>query len=78
LFLNQIVVFESKVLVVSNAFEGHSVLDRHRLVNAAVMNGGPLPCHALAIKALTPAQFEAKPSVLEEFSTPACLGAAKH
>ena len=64
-----------KVLVVSAAFENVAVIDRHRLVNKAVSDGaGVLPCHALAIKALTPAQFEARPGVLSEFATPPCLG----
>ncbi len=62
-----------KVVVVSEAFEGKSVLERHRLVNATVMDGGPLPCHALMIKALTPAQFEALDEKVE-FASPACLG----
>ena len=62
-----------KVLIVAEAFAGESVLQRHRLVNAAVMKGGPLPCHALTIKALTPAQFEALEEKVE-FASPACLG----
>jgi stress-induced morphogen/ectoine hydroxylase-related dioxygenase (phytanoyl-CoA dioxygenase family) len=47
------------VLVVSEKFEGVSVLNRHRLVNGALAEelavGGPV--HALAIEAKTPAQW---------------------
>jgi stress-induced morphogen len=63
-----------KVLVVAEIFEGKSVLERHRLVNAAVMKGGPLPCHALTIKALTPAQC---PAQATNFVSPNCLGGDK-
>ncbi len=65
-----------KVIVVSQAFEGKGTLDRHRLVNAAVTNGGQLPCHALTIKALTPEQFEALEEKVE-FASPPCLGGEK-
>ena len=66
-----------KVLVVSSAFEGLSTLQRHQLVNSTVMNGGPLPCHSLSIKALTVEAFRAKPEVMEEFKTPSCMGSAQ-
>jgi stress-induced morphogen len=65
-----------KVLVVAEAFDGKSVIDRHRLVNAAVMKGGPLPCHALTIKALTPAQYAAADEKVN-FASPSCLGGDK-
>jgi len=46
-----------KLLVVAAAFEGVPLLRRHRLVNDAIRGGEPeLPCHALSVKALTPAQ----------------------
>jgi BolA-like protein 1 len=47
-----------KVFVVSEKFEGMSVLARHRAVNDAVRNKdtGELPVHALSIQAKTPAQ----------------------
>jgi hypothetical protein len=61
------------VVVVSESFAGKSILERHRLVNGAVMKGGPLPCHALTIKALTPEQFEALEEKVE-FASPPCLG----
>ena len=45
-----------RVTVVSPAFEGKSALERHRLVNAALKEELAGPVHALAIKALTPAE----------------------
>ncbi len=65
-----------KLIVVSQAFEGKGTLDRHRLVNAAVMQGGQLPCHALTIKALTPEQFEALDQQVV-LATPPCMGGEK-
>ncbi len=44
--------------IVSDFFEGKSRLDRHRLINNSLVeafNGG---LHALAIKALTPAEYK--------------------
>jgi len=45
-----------RVVVVSGTFEGKSLVERHRQVNAVLKDelGGPV--HALAIKALTPAE----------------------
>ena len=61
-----------KLLVVSAAFEGKSVLDRHRLVNDAVRGGAAnIPVHALSIGAKTPAQFAAGAAM---HKTPACAG----
>ena len=45
-----------RVRVVSNHFEGKSRVDRHREVNAALKEELAGPVHALAIKALTPAE----------------------
>ncbi|MFM1815052.1 MAG: hypothetical protein RLZ98_1747 [Pseudomonadota bacterium] len=45
-----------RVLVVSAAFEGRSRLQRHRLINEAVAEQLRDGVHALAIKALTPAE----------------------
>ena len=64
-----------KVLVVSSAFEGRSLLDRHRLVNDAVRGAdAALPVHALSIQAKTPAQWEAGAAM---HSTPNCKGGDK-
>jgi len=46
------------VLVVSDAFDGKSRLQRHRMVNKALaeeLEGG---VHALAIRAMTPAEYD--------------------
>ena len=66
-----------KVLVVSDSFDGVSTIERHRLVNRVVADEGSMPCHALSIKAMTPAQFEAKPDSVAGFQTPPCLGGEK-
>ena len=47
------------VVVVSAAFDGVGLLDRHRRVQAAIADEMQL-LHALTIKALTPAQYDAK------------------
>jgi BolA protein len=61
-----------KVLVVSPAFEGLSLLDRHRRVNEtlkAELQGG---VHALTIRALTPSQWGEQGA--DGFVSPKCLG----
>jgi len=45
-----------RVVVVSAAFEGKSPIDRHRQINAVLKDELAGPVHALAIKALTPAE----------------------
>jgi stress-induced morphogen len=63
-----------KVLVVSPAFEGLGLVDRHRRVNEALrdeLRGG---VHALSIRALTPAQWG---GTSEGFVSPPCLGGSK-
>jgi BolA-like protein 1 len=63
-----------KVLVVSPAFAGLGLVDRHRRVNEALrdeLRGG---VHALSIRALTPDQWgEGSPG----FVSPPCLGGSK-
>ena len=44
------------MVVVSEAFQGKSAVERHRQVNAALKEELAGPVHALAIKALTPAE----------------------
>lgn len=49
------------VVVVSSAFEGNFPIKQHRMVNAAL--AGPLgtgELHALQLKTLTPAEFDAQ------------------
>ena len=45
-----------RVRIVSSHFEGKSRVDRHREVNAALKEELAGPVHALAVKALTPAE----------------------
>jgi BolA protein len=64
-----------KVLVVSDAFEGLGLVDRHRRVHAILaeeLKGG---VHALAIRALTPSQWEKESP--GAFQSPPCLGGSK-
>jgi BolA-like protein 1 len=46
-----------RVVIVSGRFEGKSRVERHREVNSALKDELAGPVHALAIKALTPAEF---------------------
>ncbi|HBS33822.1 MAG TPA: BolA family transcriptional regulator [Parvularcula sp.] len=48
-----------RVLVVSTAFEGRSQVERQRAVNAALKDELAGPVHALAMRTLTPSEFEA-------------------
>ncbi len=64
-----------KVLVVSSAFEGKPLLERHRAVNGALSAEFASGLHALTIRALTPAQYEADGAA--GFQSPACLGGSK-
>jgi BolA-like protein 1 len=61
-----------KVLVVSAAFEGKGLVDRHRRINeilAEELKGG---VHALSIRALSPAQWSQEAAA--GFKSPKCLG----
>ena len=63
-----------KVLVVSPAFDGLGLVDRHRRVNEILrdeLRGG---VHALSIRALAPSQWEGQ---TEGFTSPPCLGGSK-
>jgi BolA protein len=63
-----------KVTVVSPAFEGKSLVERHRLVYALLddeMRGG---VHALAVTSRTPAEWEKSAEVAK---SPPCLGGSK-
>ncbi len=59
-----------KVLIVSDVFEGLSRVERHQKVNAEAQEEFDLGLHALAIRALTPAEFEKMNP--EDFKSPAC------
>uniref|UniRef100_A0AAY4DWD8 BolA-like protein 1 n=1 Tax=Denticeps clupeoides TaxID=299321 RepID=A0AAY4DWD8_9TELE len=64
-----------RVRVVSQQFEGVSLLQRHRLVNEALKDELSTCIHALAIEAKTPQQWDSNPTVGK---SPPCLGGSKH
>lgn len=64
-----------KVLVVSDAFEGLGLVDRHRRIHAILADELKGGVHALAIRALTPAQWEKEAP--GAFQSPPCLGGSK-
>lgn len=63
-----------KVIVVSEAFEGKKLIDRHRIVNGVLVDELAGPVHALSIVAKAPAQW-AQNSEIEP--SPKCLGGSK-
>jgi BolA protein len=63
-----------KVVVVSSAFQGRTLVDRHRLVFGLLndeMKGG---VHALALHTFTPEEW---PSQMRKFTSPPCLGGSE-
>ena len=60
-----------KVIIVSNAFENKRLVQRHRLVNGCLMDGGQLPFHALTITAKTEDEWAKDNSVPD---SPNCMG----
>ncbi|XP_063804719.1 bolA-like protein 1 isoform X2 [Pseudophryne corroboree] len=64
-----------KVVVVSDMFNGKSLIQRHRLVNDLLKEELAGPVHALSIQAKTPQQWEDDPTVGK---SPGCMGGSKH
>jgi BolA protein len=64
-----------KVTLVSVAFEGRRLLERHRAVNAALADELRDSIHALALHALTPEEWFARGGTVPD--SPPCLGGAK-
>ncbi|KAM9293942.1 bolA-like protein 1 [Gastrophryne carolinensis] len=64
-----------KVVVVSDAFNGKSLIQRHRVVNELLKEELAGPVHALSIQARTPEQWKENPSVTK---SPGCMGGSKH
>jgi len=62
-----------KVLLVSHAFEGKMPVARHRLVNNVLSHELENGVHALTMKLMTPAQWEASGHKIESQSPP-CAG----
>ena len=63
------------VLVVSDAFEGKKLIERHRMVNTALKEELATSVHALSIAARTMAQHVQDPAMKP---TPNCMGGSKH
>ncbi|XP_053330294.1 bolA-like protein 1 [Spea bombifrons] len=64
-----------KVVVVSEMFNGKTLIQRHRLVNELLKEELAGSVHALSIQAKTPQQWEENPTVSK---SPACMGGSKH
>jgi acid stress-induced BolA-like protein IbaG/YrbA len=47
-----------EALVVSDSFEGKSLVERHQVIYAALGDAMRARVHALALKTLTPAQYQ--------------------
>ena len=63
-----------KVVVVSAAFEGKSLVERHRLIYQALEDELRAGVHALAITSRTPQEWARRDSVEP---SPPCLGGSK-
>ncbi|WP_293646250.1 BolA family protein [Thiolapillus sp.] len=61
-----------KVIAVSGLFEGKSLLQRHRLINAALAEELSNGIHALALHTMTPDEWSAKNGQAPD--SPPCLG----
>lgn len=66
----------ARVLVVWSGFEGQRLIARHRMVNEAAAPVLAAGLHALAVEALTPAEWSERGGVVAE--SPACLGGGAH
>jgi BolA-like protein 1 len=65
-----------KVVVVSSQFDGAPLLQRHRMVNAALADELAGGVHALSIVGKTPAQWEKSNGAVA--ASPNCLGGMKN
>ena len=63
------------VLIVSNAFEGKKLIERHRLVNTVLRDERDGLVHALSLQTKTVQQWSADPTMA---GTPNCMGGSKH
>jgi BolA protein len=63
-----------KVVVASDAFEGKSLVNRHRAVNQLLQDELAAGLHALTMTTLTASEWGQSPEVK---SSPACLGGSK-
>jgi len=63
-----------KVVIVSDAFQGKALLERHRLVYGVLSDEMRDGIHALTITSRTPAEWEKTSAVAK---SPPCLGGSK-
>lgn len=61
-----------KVVIVADAFDGKNTLARHRMVNKTLAHELANGVHALSMKVMTPAQWEAAGHTIDH-KTPNCL-----
>lgn len=61
-----------KIIIVSNQFEGKSLLERHRILNALLAQELREKIHALALETFTPKEWEQRGKKPKK--TPPCLG----
>lgn len=64
-----------KVTLVAEAFEGKSLVQRHRAINALAKDELDAGLHALSIHAYTPAQWQTRGGVIP--TSPPCRGGSK-
>lgn len=65
------------LVIVSASFDGQSLIARQRAVWAALGDVVRKRIHALTMKTLTPAEWQAAGGAVENVSPP-CLGGSKH
>ncbi len=63
-----------KVIVVSQQFDGKSLVNRHRMINDLLKEELKGAIHALTMTTLTPAEWEKKGEIK---NSPLCLGGSK-
>jgi BolA protein len=64
-----------KVTLVSEAFVGRRLVERHRAVNETLADALSGPVHALALHTLTPEEWFARGGAVPD--SPPCLGGSK-
>ena len=64
-----------KVVIVSDAFEGKRLVQRHQAVNATLRDEIAGPVHALSMETLTPTEWQERGGAT--FASPDCLGGSK-
>ena len=64
-----------KVTVVSDSFDGQTLINRHRAVHTALAAELKSGVHALSVTARTPQQWQQSGGVVSQ--SPACLGGMK-